>query len=236
MSSLRDSPIKINAVSLHFLTKGKPFIEKPAGCSVGIKTGHFFQTCGKQEAHRRFFLFIGGGKMKKYILLLPSAIVPYSLLFALYCIFSGFLMESLFRSSIFVVLLYISVLFVIALLCNIIFFALSISRKWPSEQIALANMMIKLIQIPAYVLIFILGVIFSISIFTYAFSFFFVIFDFLTIFLTGLIGVSAVVRCYRDGKVSEEFSVVNGILQFVFCVDVISAGTVFIKSKSKPIK
>ena len=74
------------------------------------------------------------------------------------------------------------------------------------------------------------------TIFTYAFSIFFVIFDCLTIFLTGLIGVSAVARCYADCKISKPFAIVNGFLQFVFCIDVISAIIVFIKSKAKLIK
>ena len=92
--------------------------------------------------------------MRKFILLLPSTIFPYSLLFALYCLFTGFLIESLFYNNIFVLLSYLLVLFIVAMTCNILFLVFSISKKWDSNKISLANMLIKLIQIPAYVLIF----------------------------------------------------------------------------------
>lgn len=174
--------------------------------------------------------------MKKLILLLPCAIFPYSLLFALYCIFTGFLMESLFDNNAFVLVIYLFVLFIIAIICNMIFLTLSLLKKWDSNIISFANMIIKLIQIPAYILIFILGIIFTLTLFTLPFSVFFIIFDYSAIFLTGLIGVAAIVRCHTDGKTSETFSVISAFLQFIFCIDVISAIIVFIKSKSKSVK
>lgn len=172
-------------------------------------------------------------KCKKLILLLPGAIFPYSLVFALYCISTGFLMESVFCGDAFVLLFGILGLFVVAMICNVIFLAFSILRKWDANKISFANMLIKLIQIPAYVLIFISGIAFSLTLFTVAFSIFFVIFDCLAIGLTGLIGVSSVARCYAEGKTSKCFSIVNGFLQFVFCIDIVSAVMVFMKSKSE---
>lgn len=174
--------------------------------------------------------------MKKYFLILPCAVFPYSLLFAMYCIFSGFLMDSVFENNAFTLLFYLLIFFLVSLLCNLFFLVLSIVNRWDAKQVSFINMLVKLVQIPAYLLIFILGCLFMLTIFTYVFSIFFVLFDCLAIFLTGLLGVASVVRCYSEGKNSKAFSVVNGIFQFIFCADVISAIVVFIKSKLKPTK
>ena len=45
--------------------------------------------------------------MKKYILLLPGAVFPYTLLFALYCVFTGFLTDSLFNNNVLILLFYL---------------------------------------------------------------------------------------------------------------------------------
>ena len=37
--------------------------------------------------------------MKKYLLALPIFLFPYSLLFGLYCLYTGFLMESVFQNN-----------------------------------------------------------------------------------------------------------------------------------------
>lgn len=173
--------------------------------------------------------------MKRFILLIPAAIFPYTLLFSFYCIFTGFCMDFLFNNNAFILLFYLFLVFIIALFCNLVFLALSIFKKWNSHKICLANMIIKIIQIPAYILIFILGLIFFITIFTFGFTIFFIIFDCLAIFLTGIIGLSAIGRSYMEGKTSKFFSIINGICQFILCIDIISAIVIFIKSKSNLI-
>ncbi len=169
--------------------------------------------------------------MKKYILLLPGAVFPYTLLFALYCVFTGFLTDSLFNNNVLILLFYLFLFFMVSLACNIIFFVLGICKNWNSRKISMANMIIKCVQIPAYILIFVLGIVFLFTIFTFGFSIFFVLFDCCAIFLTGLTGLCAVIRGYVDGKISKSFFIVNGLLQFIFCADVISAIIVFKKNK-----
>ena len=48
-----------------------------------------------------------------------------------------------------------------------------LAKGWGARQTAFFNMLIKLVQIPAYLAIFVLGVLFFLTIFTYAFSVFF---------------------------------------------------------------
>ena len=171
--------------------------------------------------------------MKKYLLLIPSLLFPYSLLFALYCIYSGFLMDTLVWNSPLIVLLYLFILFAASLSCNAVFLVLSISKKWKPRSISLANLLVRLLQIPAYSMIFVLGILLFLSIFTYAASIFFVFFDCVSIFLSGLIGAASIIRCYGSGRCSKSFAIVNGVLQFVFCVDIISAIIIFAKCRKK---
>ena len=58
---------------------------------------------------------------------------------------------------------------------------------------------VKLCQIPAYILIFLLGVAFFFSIFTFAFSLALAVLDGLALLLSGLLTVAAVIRADRQG-------------------------------------
>lgn len=94
-------------------------------------------------------------------------------------------------------------------------------------------MMIKLISIPAYLVIFVLGVIFMFMIFTFAISIVLMILDGMAIVLSGLIGVSAVKRSHDEKAISTVEMVIHGILQFIFCADIVSSILVFYKAKKK---
>ena len=102
-----------------------------------------------------------------------------------------------------------------------------------SRRLAFANMLIKIIHMPAYIVIFVLGVLFFMTIFTFAFSIFFVLFDLAAIFMTGLIGLAANSVEHRKGETGKAFAVINSILQFVYCADVVSAIMVFTRSRKQ---
>lgn len=72
--------------------------------------------------------------MKKALLLLPGALFPYGLLFSLYCVFTGFLMETVFSGNIFVLLFYLLVFFIVALIGNVIFLILKCCEKMGFES------------------------------------------------------------------------------------------------------
>ena len=153
--------------------------------------------------------------MKRFLLLIPVMIQPYILLFALYSIFiNQYIVERFFGGNGLWLLFVIFVTIVISFICTLI----------------------KLVQIPAYLAIFVLGVLFFLTIFTYAFSVFFVLFDCITIFLTGLVGLTANLRLYKERKCSGSFAALNSVCQFVFCIDVISAVIVYICSRKEPVQ
>ena len=68
------------------------------------------------------------------------------------------------------------------------------------------------------------------------FLFFFVLFDCITIFLTGRGGLTANLRIYKERKCSGSFAALNSVCQFVFCIDVISAVIVYICSRKEPVQ
>lgn len=175
--------------------------------------------------------------MKRFLLLIPLMIQPYILLFALYSIFiDQSIVEYFFDNNGLLLLFMIFVTIVISFICTLVYMPLCLSKGWSARQTAFFNMLIKLVQIPAYLAIFVLGVLFFITIFTYAFSVFFVLFDCITIFLTGLVGLTANLRLYKEHKCSGSFAALNSVCQFIFCIDVISAVVVYVYSRKEPVQ
>lgn len=169
--------------------------------------------------------------MKKYVPSILTALFPYSVLFALYCMFSGFLMHSGFQNNGFLLLLAVILFWVVSLGGAVATCVMSLTQKWDSYELARANMILKLIPVPAYILIFLIGCAFLITIFTFAISIILMLLDGMAIALSGLVGVAAVKRNHSDGILSTGEMVAHGILQFVFCADVVSAIVVFCKAK-----
>lgn len=165
--------------------------------------------------------------MKSFILLLSCTIFPYSLFADLYYFVKGFgdLGESFG---------FLPWLFALALVCSVAFLVLGIWQKWDRRKVALYNMIVKIMQIPAYIGIFVLGILCFSTLFTIGLAAVLFLFDCAAIFLTGLIGVTVVARCRADGVVSQRFAVVNGILQLIFCIDIISAIIIFMRAKNNP--
>ena len=133
--------------------------------------------------------------MKRYlILLLPSALFPYVFLFFLFGFFRGFLLDWIGENPL-LLFLWLGIWFFVSLLANLAFFLLALGKQWAGKSLALASMVLKLIQIPAYVTVFLLSCIFAITIWLFAFVIVLFFFDCLTILLTGFMGLAASIRC-----------------------------------------
>lgn len=169
--------------------------------------------------------------MKKFIPAIVVVIFPYSILFVIYCIFSGFLMKTVFDNNVYLCLLFLIALWVLSLICAILICVISRVQRWDSFEVVRISMLIKLIQIPAYVLIFLIGSVCLFTIFTFAISFVLMLLDCMAILLSGLIGISAVKRSHTEGVLSTKELFIHGILQFIFCADVVSSVIVFRKTK-----
>lgn len=150
--------------------------------------------------------------MKK-LLLIPVIIFPY--LLAL-----GVLLSNLFPEDIAPIVFGIFIiLFALATpICNIIFMILS--RKDDPCDLIRTAFLVKLVHIPAYIIVFILGVVAAFMIFmTLPLILMLILFDCIVLFFSSSISVFALAKNIKNNKL---LSVAALICQFFFCADVIS--------------
>lgn len=100
-------------------------------------------------------------------------------------------------------------------------------NRWTGRELALANLIIKLIHIPAYVLWFAVGIA-TLLLLGPVIAF---VMDVMAIALSGIVGLAAVLNCRKEGLWALEKAGLYGILQFVFCADVFCAVWIYHKSR-----
>lgn len=169
--------------------------------------------------------------MKRYLPLLPVIIFPYLVVFTLLCMFNENFMKTFCSNDGSYLLLALLILYVIALVFSIVVFITGLIKKREAQDLLRVNMVIKLIHIPAYILIFCVGSICLLTIFTFGISIALMILDGMTILLSGLIGLAGVIRAFHEEKLSKKTAIIHGIFQFVFCADVINSIIVYRKVK-----
>ena len=172
-------------------------------------------------------------------MIVPAMLLPYLALFTLATVFLstktdffGYIMESVFNSNAWLLLTFFALCCSIAGAFDIIFAVLSIREKRDAVSLAKAAMLIKLIQIPAYTLIFVLGGLLTIAILTIPFSIGLFLFDCLSVLLTGAVVVIAGVNSIRQGTFKLKDVLPIMILQLVFCADVVSSVIFYVMLKN----
>ncbi|MCI8629455.1 MAG: hypothetical protein HFE57_08150 [Firmicutes bacterium] len=173
--------------------------------------------------------------MKKLFLAIFIILFPYSIVLLITSLFHTTLMKYLFHNNIYIGVFYIGTLWIIALISAIFICIKNIINNNNALETAKINMIIKILQIPAYIFIFIIGLACLFTIFTFGISFLLITLDCASIFLTGIIGVSAVKCNYTEKILSSKELFLYSILQFVFCADIVSAVILYQKSKSANI-
>lgn len=108
---------------------------------------------------------------------------------------------------------------------------LNTSSKTDVRTAARNNMIIKLVQIPAYILLFLVGVVFAMFVFTIFITFSIILIDVMAISLSGINGVFVVCKCGKTGLLKVDGAVLFSLSQFVFCVDVVCAVLLYLKVK-----
>lgn len=164
--------------------------------------------------------------MKK-LLLIPVIIFPYLLTL-------GVLLGNLFPEAVAPIVFGVFIiLFVLATpICNIIFIILS--RKDDPYDLIRAAFLVKLVHIPAYIIVFIFGVIAAIMIFmTLPLILMLILFDCIVLFFSSSISVFALAK---NIKINKILSVVALICQFFFCADIISLFVLRLVSKKQTPK
>lgn len=177
---------------------------------------------------------------KNIWLLLPTILLPYMTLLMLAMVLLStkipafeYVLERVFRENGLYMLAALLVFFLIAVVLSITYFALSIRKKWDPVALSKYAMIIKWVQTPAYIVIFVLGFFLMITLFTIPFALMFVFVDCLTLFLTGLLTMSAALNAVRQGIFQTKEVLWVVILQFVFCADVVAATVFYAKLRKK---
>ena len=168
----------------------------------------------------------------------PALLLPYLTLLTLATIFLSttvpffeWVMYGVFSANaLYLLAAFLISCFAVAVFSVICFF-ISIYKKWDCVSLAKLFMIVKLIQIPAYVLIFILGVFMAITVFTIPFSIALFLFDCFSLVLTGIGVISAVINAIRQGVSTPKELFWLAIAQFFFCVDVVASIVLYVKLK-----
>ena len=166
---------------------------------------------------------------KRFWFFVPAILFPYAVLAFLGILFfssrmSLDLMEVLFQNNIWYYLLaFLGYLLMAFGLC-LGGFGLALGKKWDAASLAKTAWIVKLIQIPAYLAIFVLGVIFLTSIFLFAFTLVLMVLDYVSVLMSGMLTSAAVINGSRSGKIRLKSNIWIIVLQFIFCADVVAAG------------
>lgn len=177
---------------------------------------------------------------KKAWSIVPAAALPYLALFALAVIFLSttnsffhLVMEKVFGGNALLLIAALLLCCVAVLTYSIVCFVISIRKGWNALSLAKSAMILKLIQVPAYVMIFAMGVLFAITLFTIPFAVGLLLLDCLTLFLSGLFTVAACVNAVRQGDFKSKEVLWIVILQLFFCADVVASVVFYLRSKKR---
>ncbi|MBW9159165.1 hypothetical protein [Clostridium tagluense] len=91
----------------------------------------------------------------------------------------------------------------------------------------------KLCNIPIYIMSFIIGFEMFFLPAGIVMTFAMVVFSYILLFSTSMYGVSGLLKASSEKKITRKTAVVNIILHFFFCFDIISAVTMFCLVKAK---
>ncbi len=162
------------------------------------------------------------------ILLIPALIYPYLVALTLIGAFTN----RLPGGNIFVLLIILGVLWLVGLPMTITYSILAI-RSYDAKRAAKGVMILKLSQIPAYIVIFVFGIICTLTIFTIGISVVLIAFDTISLILSGIAMIPAAAGGYNTLGAG---AVILGILGFVFCADVIAVVILYKKIPAESAK
>ncbi len=172
--------------------------------------------------------------MKKYIRLLPVILYPYAYLIIM-LIYIPLFSE---KEYAFNILLVVGIIYNLYSLIITIINAVQTARgRYTAHQAAKMNLVIKGVQIPAYMFHFLVGMVGALmSVWGIGFILWAILIDILTIALTGINAIGCCIRMCKEGMLSKGKSVFFALCSFVFCIDVVVAIILYIMVKKKTIE
>ncbi len=172
----------------------------------------------------------------KYLKMIPVIIYPYIyvVILAVFLMFMNVL-PSDDSDAAMLGLLIVAVIYNLYSFVIVIVNAVQCARgKMTAKQSARMNLIIKGIQIPAYIMHFILGFIgLALSVWGIGFILWAILIDLLTILLTGISSIGCSIRMRKEGLLSTAAAILMGIGCFIYCVDVVIAIVYVVKARKK---
>ena len=124
----------------------------------------------------------------------------------------------------------------VMLLLTVIFMVIGLTstgcRPLPKVyRLARTQMIMRIIQVPFFVVIFIFGCMCLLTIFTFAATFVLAFLDLISIITTGLCSIAVYHEMRKSGLISQNEQVAYSILAFIFCADVVVAIVAFVRAR-----
>lgn len=170
--------------------------------------------------------------MKKVPVILLLA-APYVFLFAviIICIAEEGLTARMMEMSSYLFLGMLIVVFI----PNMIYAFILPRKGWEQRQMFFWNMILKICNVPIYILVFVFGLLMCITIFGLMLLPFLFIFDFLLLLSSSMYGISGLRLAGKEGTWPKTVIVINGICQFVFVADLASAVYLYLRSRKDSV-
>ena len=172
----------------------------------------------------------------KYLKMIPVIIYPYIYVVIL-AIFLAFMsaLPSDYNDLALLGLMVVAVIYNLYSFIVVIVNAVQGARgKMTARQAARMNLIIKGVQIPAYIMHFILGFIgLAMSVWGIGIVFWALLIDLLTILLTGISSIGCTIRMRKEGILSTAAAILMGIGCFIYCVDVVVAIVYVVKTRKR---
>ena len=172
----------------------------------------------------------------KYLKMIPVILYPYMYMVIL-GIYGGFTNALPDDYSNFALL----GLFIVAVVYNVYSLVIVIVNavqgargKMTAREAARMNLIIKGVQIPAYILHFIMGLIgLALSVWGIGIILWALLIDLLTILLTGISSIGCSIRMRKEGLLSTAAAILMGIGCFIYCADLVIAIVYVVKARKR---
>lgn len=161
--------------------------------------------------------------MKKRIPMLLLLAAPYAILGSAALAFTG-------RRA-WLALLAWGVAFLLVFLPNMVYAFMLPRMGYTQRQLLFWNMFLKLCNIPFYVLVFLMGM--MMSVFVIPLLPILILVDYTVLLPSTMYGVSGLLKARKARRISKKALIVNGIMQFMFCLDVCSSVYLYVSSRRR---
>ena len=102
-------------------------------------------------------------------------------------------------------------------------------RGWTARRLLFWNMVLKLCNIPFYIGVFFVGLMMSVFVIPLLLPL--ILIDYSVLLPSTMYGLSGLLQAHREGRFSAKTLVIFGIMQFLFCLDVVSAVWMYISAR-----